>query len=104
MLAISAAQIGEFELAQGLYQSVAVNNQIDQQTELIIYPQKAIEIEIEDTTTLAEILPSRLLYLKLALLNWRLNRHGEAQNWLELATQIDPNDHTIALVRKIIRP
>lgn len=42
-------------------------------------------------------------YLKLAILNWKLNRNFETQKFLNKALEIDPNNEVVNEVSKMLR-
>lgn len=105
-LAVRAAEEQDYPLAQSLYSEAQAGGPIlgaDLDAEKIIFPEFKLEKDIEAIQAQASILPSRTLYLKLAVLEWRLNQVGKAQGYLDLARELDPNDPDLSWVEKTIQ-
>ena len=106
-LSIKAAQANDYTLAQTLY-TEAQNNRLGQvlgvntSLERLIFPERAIRREIDTLIALAQLQPSRLVYLRLVLLYWRLAQLPQAKHYLELAQNIDPNDESIARLNTLL--
>lgn len=106
-LALKAAAGADLVLAQSLHAQAQINQGpavlgARSDLEQIIFPKQTLEKEISNLNSLANLIPSRALYLKLALLHWRNYETQKAKNYLNLAIAIDPNDSNIPAVEKIL--
>lgn len=65
--------------------------------------QKRIEKEIRQWEQTLEKYPDyRDLYLKLVVLNWQVNNHQKAQEYLQKAKELDPNFQTTKEIEKAL--
>jgi tetratricopeptide (TPR) repeat protein len=105
-LAVRAAEAGDYNLAQELYQSVSNKSNVlglSTTVERLIYPKQAIATEIGRLELESRVAPSRLRLLELALLYWRLDDINQAWDYLKQAQRLDPNDPSILSVMKILQ-
>lgn len=106
-LALKAAGSMDLVLAQSLYAQSQINQGpvvlgARSDLEQLIFPKQTLEKEINNLSSLAGLVSSRALYLKLALLHWRNYENTQSENYLNLAKAIDPNDSNIPAVEKIL--
>lgn len=106
-LSLAAAGAGDFDLAQKLFDQAKNKDQTkilgaSTYFERLIFPRRYLEKEIDTLSALASIEPSRLVYLRLSLLNWQLSRPTQAKQYLQLAQNIDPNDPSLISIENLL--
>lgn len=104
-LVLAAASENDYSLAQSLFTTLSQQTKVlgaSTDLELIVFPELALEKEVAALQPLANIHPSRSLFLKLAVLEWRLNRLDRAWGYLDLARSLDPNDPALAWAQKTL--
>jgi Tfp pilus assembly protein PilF len=105
-LAVSAAVAGDHPLAQQLLaqsnnsraQVLGSSSDLDK----IIYPKETAYQEISYLKSLVDIEPSRAIYLKLAVLYWRLGEPDQSQLFIDQAKTLDPNSEQISTVSQAL--
>lgn len=101
--ALHAARAGDYELAQHLWEnrSLGENDRlvlgVESELEDLVYPERVVEREITRYETLLLKYPGhRDIYLWLAELNTQVGRIEKAQEFFDLAKELDPNNPVLA--------
>lgn len=94
-----ATRVGDYPTAQEAWNKqllVSSNEQIkgvSSELEDLVFPERAVEREIEKYEQLLEMYPGhRDIYLALAELNERIKNEEKAREYWELAKVLDPNN------------
>lgn len=99
--ALRAAYVGDYELAQDLWERQAIKGEayvlgVESEHEDKIYPERVVEREIEKYEELLAKYPGhRDIYLMLAGLYGQIDKIEQSEQYLELARELDPNNATL---------
>lgn len=100
--AVQAAKVGDYTLARKLYEKQYLQEEDEQvmgvgsEVEGLIFPEREVEREITKYQELLTKYPGhRDIYLVLAQLYAQIGEREKAQDHLEMARELDPNNATL---------
>ncbi len=88
--AVVAASVGDYDVAQSLWEKQIP---VERESEDMIFPKRVVEREITKYQELLAKYPGhRDIYLVLAQLYVQIGEREQAQDYLEMARELDPNN------------